>query len=147
MKFHLAYTDAQGSVVTDFKSIVLHYLKDPAGFFLDFVSLFPYELIGAPIQDTQKRTAALLYLRLPHIFRVVRIQWFFSEEEKRLNQKYVCAIIPNSASLLIYSLNTHTHTHTHTHKNTATSLTQVHRIDLSVHSLCCLYLVHARLSG
>ena len=87
MRFHLAYTDAQGRLVTDFKSIVVHYLKDPAGFLLDFATLFPYELIGAPIQDQQKRTAAVLYLRLPHVCRVIRIQWFFSEEEKRLNQK------------------------------------------------------------
>ena len=87
MKFHLAYKDAQGCVVTDFKSIALHYLKDPFGFLLDFASTFPYELIGAPIKDQSQRTAALLYLRLPHIIRVIRIQWFFSEEEKRLNQK------------------------------------------------------------
>ena len=89
MKFHLAYKDAQGSVVTDFKSIVLHYLKDPSGFLLDSLTMFPYELLGAPIQDEAKRTAAVLYLRLPHVIRVIRIQWFFSEEEKRLNQKYV----------------------------------------------------------
>lgn len=87
MKFHLAYKDAQGTVVTDFKSIVLHYLKDPSGFLLDSITMFPYELIGAPIQDEAKRTAAVLYLRLPHVIRGIRIQWFFSEEEKRLNQK------------------------------------------------------------
>ena len=88
IKFHLAYEDEQGRVVTEFKAIALHYLKDPTGFALDVAAVFPYELIGACIPQNNIRTAAVLYLRLPHVIRVIRIQWFFSTEEKRLNQKY-----------------------------------------------------------
>ena len=54
---------------------------------LDFIGLFPCELIALPIPDPATRTAALLYLRLPHVIRVIRIQGFFSVEEKRLNQR------------------------------------------------------------
>lgn len=87
MKFHLAYEDSQGRIVTNFQSIAVHYLKDKSGFLLDLLALLPYEIIGLPIPDPQIREATVLYLRLPHIIRVVRIQWFFSVEEKRLNQK------------------------------------------------------------
>jgi len=73
--------------VTNFKSIALHYLKNPTGFALDFAALFPYELIALPISDSKIRTATLLYLRIPHVMRVIRIQGFFSVEEKRLNQR------------------------------------------------------------
>ncbi len=87
MKFHLAYEDSNGRIVTNFRSIALHYLKDRSGFPLDLAALLPYELIALSILDSGARQAAVLYLRLPHIIRVVRIQWFFSVEEKRLNQK------------------------------------------------------------
>ncbi len=87
MKFHLAYEDPQGRAETNFRAIALHYLRTKSGFPLDLAALLPYEIIGLPIPDAGARTAAVLYLRLPHIIRVVRIQWFFSVEEKRLNQK------------------------------------------------------------
>ena len=87
MKFHLAYEDAQGQTVTNFKSIALHYLRDMYGFPLDLAAVLPYELIGLPIPNSKARIATTLYLRLSHVIRVVRIQWFFSVAEKRLNQK------------------------------------------------------------
>ena len=87
MKFHLSYKDPQGRTVTDFKSIALHYLKNPTGFPLDFAAVFPYELIALTVPQPDIRTAVVLYLRLPHVLRAVRIQGFFSTEEKRLNQR------------------------------------------------------------
>ena len=87
LKFHLTYKDNNGETVTDLKSIVLHYVKDPMGFTFDLVAVFPYEILAAPVPDVATRTSAVLYLRLPHVIRGVRIQSFMSEEEKRLNQK------------------------------------------------------------
>ena len=87
LKFHLTYKDSNGETVTDLKAIVLHYMKDPMGFTFDLVSVFPYEILAAPVPDAAARASAVLYLRLPHVIRGVRIQSFMSEEEKRLNQK------------------------------------------------------------
>ena len=89
LKFHLTYKDSNGQTVTDLKSIVLHYIKDPMGFTFDLVAVFPYEILAAAVPDAAVRTSAVLYLRLPHVIRGVRIQSFMSEEEKKLNQKLV----------------------------------------------------------
>ena len=89
VKLKLSYMDANGREVTNIRLVALHYFKDPYGFIFDFVAIFPYELFGAPIQDQAKRAAAVLYLRLPHVIRAIRIRWWFSDEEKRLNQKYM----------------------------------------------------------
>lgn len=87
LKFHLTYKDSNGQTVRDLKSIVLHYVKDPMGFTFDLLAVLPYEILAAPIPDADIRTSAVLYLRLPHIIRGARIQFFISEEEKKLNQK------------------------------------------------------------
>ena len=68
---------------------MLHYLKDPMGFTIDLLAVLPYEILAAPIPDASVRTSAVLYLRLPHVLRGVRIQSFISEEEKRLNQRLI----------------------------------------------------------
>lgn len=62
-------------------------MKDPMGFMFDLVAILPYEILAAPVPDAHIRTSVVLYLRLPHVIRGVRIQSFISEEEKRLNQK------------------------------------------------------------
>ncbi len=87
MKFHLAYEDTHSHTVSDIKSIAFHYLKTPAGFLLDLVTILPYELIGVFVPTPSTRTAVILYLRLPHTLRVIRTRWFFSAEEKKLNQR------------------------------------------------------------
>ena len=87
LKFHLTYKDSNGQTVRDLKSIVVHYIKDPMGFLFDLVAILPYEILAAPVPDSHIRTSVVLYLRLPHVIRGVRIQSFISEEEKRLNQK------------------------------------------------------------
>ena len=48
---HLSYKDAQVRTVINFKIVALHYLKDPMGFPLDFVSVFHYmyEIINLTI--------------------------------------------------------------------------------------------------
>ncbi len=90
LKFHISYKDSNSNTVSDLKSIALRYLKDPRGFLLDLAALLPYELIGVFIPDPSTRLVAVLYLRIPHIMRVIRVQWLFSAEEKKLNQRYVC---------------------------------------------------------
>ena len=87
LKFHLTYKDSNGQTVRDNKAIVLHYVKDPLGFALDLLAVLPFEILASPVPDMHTRTAAMLYLRIPHVIRGVRIQSFISEEEKRLNQK------------------------------------------------------------
>lgn len=87
LKFHLSYEDAHSHTVSDIKSIALHYLKNPAGFPLDLAAILPYELIGVFVPTPSTRTTVLLYLRLPHAIRVIRTRWFFSAEEKKLNQR------------------------------------------------------------
>lgn len=71
----------------DIKTIILHYLRSFDGFLLDLVSLFPYELLVLPIRDSRLRVAVVLYMRLPHLTRVVRVKWMFDAQLKYLNQK------------------------------------------------------------
>lgn len=87
LKFHLTYEDHHGNTVSDIKTIVLHYLKSIGGFPLDVVSLFPYELLVLPIRDSRLRVAMVLYMRLPHLTRIVRVKWMFDAQLKYLNQK------------------------------------------------------------
>ena len=84
----MGYEDAKGRIVSDFKSVALHYLKTPSGFSLDIIAALPYEIIALPIPTQSTRQAVLLYIRIFHVIRVIRIRDFFSVEEKRLNQKY-----------------------------------------------------------
>ena len=90
--------------MTDLKSIVLHYIKDPIGFTFDLVAVFPYEILAAAVPDAAVRTSAVLYLRLPHVIRGVRIQSFMSEEEKKLNQKLVQCYCWCFTALLLHSI-------------------------------------------
>lgn len=83
----MGYLNSQGQLVADFKSSALHYLKKPLGFPLDLIAILPVELIPLPIPNKHTRTAVLLYLRIIHSIRVIRIKDFFAFEEKRLNQK------------------------------------------------------------
>ena len=73
----------------DVKTIVLHYLKAFDGFLLDCLSLFPYELLVLPIPDGRLRVAMVLYMRLPHLTRIVRVKWMFDQQLRYLNQKSV----------------------------------------------------------
>ena len=83
----MGYEDAKGRIVSDFKSVALHYLKTPSAFPLDLIAILPFEIIGLPIPDSAISKAVILYFRVLHIIRVVRIRDFFTVEEKRLNQK------------------------------------------------------------
>lgn len=87
MKFHIGYFDDKGVIVSDSKSIALHYLKQPLGFPLDFIAILPYELIPSLITDPNTRLAAVLYIRVIHTIRIIRVRDFFNIEEKRLNQQ------------------------------------------------------------
>ena len=135
LKFHLTYKDKNGQTVTDIKSIVLHYVKDPMGFTFDLVAILPYEILAAPIPDASIRTSAVLYLRLPHVIRGVRIQFFLSEEEKKLNQRY-CITILSSCNTLILSP-----------QDTTTTYYQIHSTHISVYSLCGMFMVYPWLPG
>ena len=87
LKFHITFEDEQGRTVTEFKLLVLHYLKQPTGFVLDAAASFPFELVALPIPDPKLRIGVLLYLRLTHTLRLDRVQHFFATEGKKLNQK------------------------------------------------------------
>ena len=87
MKFHIGYLDSKGQLVADNKSSALHYLKKPLGFPLDLIAALPVEIIPLPIPHKHTRLAILLYIRVIHCIRVIRIKDFFVIEEKRLNQK------------------------------------------------------------
>lgn len=87
IKFHIAYEDGRGQIVSDFNSVALHYLKTPYGFFLDIILLMPIELIALLIPDTSTSTSALLYMRIIRVTRIVRIIQVYNIETKRLNQQ------------------------------------------------------------
>ena len=100
----MGYLDAKGRVVSDFKSIALHYLKKPLGFPLDLIAALPLEIIALPIPHAHTRTAVLLYCRIIHAIRIVRIKEFFTVEEKRLNQKSVrLAFVPLKCTSVKYT--------------------------------------------
>lgn len=54
---------------------------------MDCVTLFPYELLVMPISDSSLRVAMVLYMRLPHLIRVIRVKWMFDREQKCLHQR------------------------------------------------------------
>lgn len=74
-------------MVTDPKRIIKHNFKVCDGFVMDCVTLFPYELLVLPIRDSRLRVAMVLYMRLPHLARVVRVKWMFDRQQKSLHQK------------------------------------------------------------
>ena len=89
IKFHIAYEDSKGHIVSDFKSVALHYLKTPSGFALDTIFMIPIELTALIIPDVNTRNSVLQYLRIIHVSRIVRIRQLFKIEEKKLNQQWV----------------------------------------------------------
>ena len=87
IKFHIGYKDRKGRIVSDFKSVALHYLKAPLGFTVDVITILPVEVFALAITDPGTRTTVLLYSRVLHVGRIVRIWGFFVAEEKKLNQQ------------------------------------------------------------
>lgn len=87
LKFHLTYEDLDGKTVRKPKEIVFHYLTGYNGFFLDCITLFPFELFALPISDPELRTNTFLYLRIPHLARIIRVRLMFNVQQKHLNQK------------------------------------------------------------
>ena len=73
--------------MTDIKCIMIHNLTTWDGFIMDCITLFPYELVVLPIQDSRLRTALVLYMRVPHLARVIRVKWMFDNQQKYLNQR------------------------------------------------------------
>lgn len=84
----MTYEDKKGNIVGHIKAIGWHYLRTGDGFFLDCITLFPYELAVLPVQNKQFRTALILYMRLPHLARIIRVRWMFTIQQRNLNQKY-----------------------------------------------------------
>lgn len=87
LKFHLTYEDLDGNTVRKSRDIVLHYLTGYDGFLLDCITLFPFELCALPISDPNLRTTTFLYLRVPHLARIIRVRLMFNIQQKHLNQK------------------------------------------------------------
>ena len=51
-------------MISTFKSIAPHCLKDPTGFSLDLAAVFPYEVIALTISKPDISIAVVLYLWL-----------------------------------------------------------------------------------
>ena len=67
---------------------MVHYLADRKGFVVDFIALLPYEILAFLVPDASLKKSLQLYLKLPHLVRVIRINWLFAAEQKKLNQRY-----------------------------------------------------------
>ena len=87
LKFHLTYVDDHGNLITNMKKIVMHNLTARNGFIMDCITLFPYELLVMPISDPHLRVAMVLYMRVPHLARVIRVKWMFDKLQRRLHQQ------------------------------------------------------------
>lgn len=85
LKFHTAFIDEEnGQIRSGLKEIAEHYLKQPSEFGIDAISLIPLEifcLAAAP----ENRLSYLVYFRLIHAIRGLRIQIFLSKQEKVLS--------------------------------------------------------------
>lgn len=87
LKSRITYEDKDGNVVKDLRHIAIHYATNRKGFVIDCIALLPYEILAHFVPDGSLRKSLQLYLKLPHLVRVVRISWLFSEEQKKLNQR------------------------------------------------------------
>lgn len=65
----------------------MHNLKVQDGFIMDCITVFPYELLVLPIKDRGLRIAMVLYMRVPHLARILRVKWMIDKEQKCLHQK------------------------------------------------------------
>ena len=86
VKFYMAYIDSDdGTLKTSLKDIAEHYLFQPLSFGLEIISLLPIEIFCLALGDSKLRLSYLLYLRIFHALRGVRIPFILSEQEKTLS--------------------------------------------------------------
>lgn len=87
LKFHTTYEDKHDNIVKDLRHIALHYVLNRKGFMLDFIALLPYEFLALLVSDRSLHGSLALYLRLPHLVRVLRVSWVLTAEQKKLNRR------------------------------------------------------------
>ena len=86
VKFHMAYIDPEnGMLKSSLREIAEHYLLSPLSFCLDIVSLLPTEIFCLALSDPTLRLSYLLYLRIPHALRGIKLPFILSEQEKTLS--------------------------------------------------------------
>ncbi|KAI6654629.1 hypothetical protein LOD99_1024 [Oopsacas minuta] len=85
VKFHMAYFDEDGMLRSSLRDIAEHYLLSPLSFGLDIVSLLPMEIFCLVLADPKLRLSYLLYLRITHALRGIKLPFILSEQEKTLS--------------------------------------------------------------
>ena len=86
VKFHMAYIDSvDGMLRSSLRDIAEHYLFTPLSFCLDIISLLPLEVFCLAVTDSNLRLSYLLYLRIIHALRGIKLPFILSEQEKTLS--------------------------------------------------------------
>lgn len=87
LKLFIAYYDEYGNLIEDLALVRKHYFRKPSGFFLDFLSVIPFELF-ALATPKQIQMEVFSYIRLIHLLRIIHVKRFFNDRSQELTEKY-----------------------------------------------------------
>lgn len=86
LKFHTGYDDEFGILVVDKRLVAKHYLKAPFGFWIDFVSVIPLEVIALMFYSQEYIFSVLwMYCRCNRFIRVFFVIEYFQTMNKKVN--------------------------------------------------------------
>jgi hypothetical protein len=88
LNIFIAYYDEYGNLIEDLTLVRKHYFRNPSGFFLDFLSVIPFEAfaLAAP---KHVQMEVFSYIHLIHLVRIIHVKRFFNDRSQELTEKYV----------------------------------------------------------